>query len=62
MAELLLKDRKLREARLAHGQETTKRPNVLRLSAQNSVQNLLHGLLSSTAALQELTQLCTMFT
>lgn len=59
MAELLDEDRELGEARVAPGQEVTKRPDVLRLFAQYSVQNLLHGLRSSVStstALQELTQ------
>lgn len=60
MAKLLDEDRKLGEARLAGGQELTKRPYVLQFSAQYSLQNLLHGLhffVSTMAALQELTQL-----
>lgn len=60
MAELRDEDRKLGEAHPARGQEATKRPDVLRLSAQYPVQNLLHGLrpsVSTTAALQELAQL-----
>lgn len=59
MAKLLDEDRKLWEARLAHGQEVTKWPDVPCLSAQYSVQNLLHGLrvsVNTAAALQELTQ------
>lgn len=62
MAELLGEDRKLREARPARGKEAAKRPDVPRLSVQYSVQNLLHGLRSSTAALQELTRTCKKFT
>lgn len=57
MTELLDEDGKLGEARLTRRQEVTKGPDVLRLSVQHSVQNLLHGLRSSvstTAALQEL--------